>query len=136
MNSNPRSEAAVARRAVRAVVTADMEEIERVYDRDVLVHNAGGPDATGIAEVRERALMFAGSLWECSLDFSHTSQNHDVVLTRWVAGCSSGTARSAGSGRAQHILGTSIMRVRDGRVVDDWTRYEILGSGLQMEPAV
>lgn len=131
METRRQSEKTVARRAVRAVVTGDMDELERVFAQDVRLYSRGALDAPGISGVRERALMFAAALWDCSLHISYTVQTDDVVVTRWAAEClhKGWTATYDEPRQPVRVTGTSIMRIRHGQVVDDWTQYEGLRHG-------
>lgn len=138
MTRYPQTDRTVARRAVRAVVTGDMEEIERLYAQDVRVHRGRTPDPRGMSGVRERALTLAAALWDCSFHVVYSVQTGDVVVTRWAAdrlhrGWSPGAAPPRGPKR---VTGTSVMRISRGQVVDDWTHYEGLPQDeALMEPA-
>lgn len=114
-----------ARRALRAVVTGDIDAIEALYSVDVRLYNQCDQDAQRLAGIRERALLFASSLWNSTVTFGYCVQAGDVVVTSWeVEGLHKGWASiDTSPGHWAHLKGKSIMRIRDGRVVEDWSEF-------------
>ena len=115
----------VARRALRAVVTGDMEQIERLYAADVRLCGRAGQGLPGLAGIRERALTFASSLWDSHLTVGYSVVSGEVVVTRWTVRGKKIT-RLLDHGGPSHrvsIGGLTVSRIVGGKVVEDWSDF-------------
>lgn len=115
----------VAARAVRAVMTGDIDEIAQVYGHDVHLHHRDAPSTVGVSAVRERSLTFSSALWDCAVSVVFAMASDDVVVTRWSASAIQNGSLFGlrATRRPTRVEGITVMRVRAGRVVEEWTEY-------------
>lgn len=137
MDSDRAAGTGIARRALRAVLAGDIDQIETLYAPDVRLHNKARLSPGGLAGVRERALQLTAGLWDATICFDYCVESGDMVAVRWSArGRTTGWGIGAGApGRDAYLRGVSILRVRSGQVAEDWTEYGALEFADQRQPA-
>ena len=117
---------ALALRAWEASNNPDI--IDEVYTPDLVWHE---PDQ----DIRgsEEAKQFASSFFEAFPDLNTTVEDviaeGDKVVTRWtIRGTHQGEIEEFGppTGKQAELQGISIHRIADGKIVEEWNRYDNL----------
>ena len=117
---------ALARRSWEAANMPDI--IDEVYAADLVWHE---PDQ----EIRghEEAKQFASTFFKAFPDLNATVEEviaeGDKVVTRWtIRGTHQGEIEEFGppTGKQAELQGISIHRIADGKIVEEWNRYDNL----------
>jgi steroid delta-isomerase-like uncharacterized protein len=116
---------------VQALFTdGDLDAVDRHLAPDFVHHDppfSGAPG--GREDVRRMAAMFRAALPDWHSDLDLLVAEDDIVAERFTA---SGTHRGelmgvAPTGKTLVVPGTNIYRLRDGLIVEWWTRLDELG---------
>lgn len=121
----PESGRLVAYHAVRAMITGDVATVERIYASTVVLHDSLSQSDRGLVAVRERALLFAGALWDATVSLHFCVSGDGLVTAHWSAqGTHAGVLLGvAPTMRPAVVNGVSVLRVEKGRVVEQWNEY-------------
>jgi predicted ester cyclase len=107
----------VARRALEQVCArADMELAPRCYASDFVDH-VGRLEYRGLEGVRRSTAFYRALFEDLAFEVVDQVADGDRVASRWVM---SGVNR----GRSVRLTGITISRLRDGRIVEDWSAFD------------
>jgi steroid delta-isomerase-like uncharacterized protein len=120
---------AIVRRFFEAFTRNDVAAFEEVTSQDVVYHTAPPGLSAGIQGYRELMAMYHGAFPDLQLTIDDVIAEGDKVVTRFTP---SGTHRGelmgvAPTGKHAVIGGISIVRVADGKVVEEWDELDMLG---------
>ena len=107
--------------------------IDEMLASDAIVHGLG-PSLRGPSEFKPFQAMYRGAFPDIDLQVDDMLAEGDLVAARWSG---VGTHRGDGLGfmatskRAQ-FKGLTIVRVRDGKIVEGWNSFDQLGMLQQL----
>jgi predicted ester cyclase len=111
--------AGVARRALEQVcATGDMALAPSCYAEDFADH-VGGLDYHGLDGVRRSTAVYRALFDDLRIDVVDQVAEDDRVASRW-------TLTGRNRGRRVELWGITISRLRDGRIVEDWSTFDSL----------
>ncbi|HEX6862610.1 MAG TPA: ester cyclase [Thermoanaerobaculia bacterium] len=112
--------------------TGDLDLVGRLFDRGCVVHArvplttdfTRGPDAVG-----QLVLFYRIAFSDLRMTIEAVVAEGDLVVTRW-----SGRGRHTGdllglppTGRETFTTGMDMLRIRDGKIVEGWVSWDVLG---------
>ncbi len=112
--------------------TGDLDLVGRLFDRDCVVHArvplttdfTRGPDAVG-----QLVLFYRIAFSDLRMTIEEIVAEGDLVVTRW-----NGRGRHTGdllglppTGRETFTTGMDMLRIRDGKIVEGWVSWDVLG---------
>jgi predicted ester cyclase len=111
--------AEIARRALEQVcATGDLALAPSCYAEDFADH-VGGVEYHGLDGVRRSTAVYRALFAELAIEVVDQVSEDDRVASRWRL---TGTNR----GRRVELWGITISRLRDDRIVEDWTSFDTL----------
>lgn len=125
---------AVARRFFEEFTAGNMQAVADLMAEDHVFHF---PLAPGPVDKATHVANQAG-LWDIFPDYRFEIIDQiaegDMVLTRaWVRGTQQGTFMGTpGTGKTFEITLCNVMRIRDGKIVDEWDEFDTLGMLAQL----
>jgi predicted ester cyclase len=96
------------------------------YAEDFVDH-VNGLEFRGLEGVRRSTVLYQALFDDLRIDVVDQVADGDEVANRWVL---RGTSR----GREVELTGITISRLRDGRIVEDWTATDVAGSSPVAHP--
>ena len=126
---------ALARRWFDAMNAGDLDTVAAIFAPTYRLHY---PDIdsglVGPEVIRGLVAAYRDAFPDLRFDVDDTVSSGEMVLVRWTA---SGTNRGAllgapATGRFARWTGTSLLRVSDGRIVEDWVENDRLGMLQQL----
>jgi steroid delta-isomerase-like uncharacterized protein len=122
---------AIARRFFDEVFSkGKLDLVDELFATDYVGHPPGQEEANrGPEGVKE----YVGRLRRAASDFTVTIEDQvadgEKVVTRWTArGTHDGELMNiAPTGRTAAITGITIQRIHDGKVVEGWTNWDVMG---------
>ena len=109
-----RSDREVARTALERVCSrADFGLAPDCYAEDFVDH-VNGLEFRGLEGVRRSTALYQALFDELRIEVVDQVAEGDRVASRWVL-------RGSNRGREVELTGITISRLRDGRIVEDWT---------------
>ena len=126
---------ALARRWFDAMSSGRLDEVTSIFAPSYRLHY---PDidtsATGPEVIRGLVGAYREAFPDLTFDVEDLIGSGETVMVRWTA---SGTNRGSllgapATGRFARWTGTSILRMRDGRIVEDWVENDRLGMLQQL----
>jgi predicted ester cyclase len=113
------TDAAIARRALEEVcATGDMALAPSVYAADFADH-VGAFEYHGLDGVRRSTAVYRAILEDLEIAVVDQVAEGDRVASRWIL-----TGRNRG--RRVELWGITISRLREGRIVEDWSAFDSL----------
>ena len=110
---------AVARQALEQVCArGDMELARECYGEDFLDH-VGRLEYRGLEGVRQSTAFYRALFDDLAFEVVDQVGEDDRVASRWLM---TGSNR----GRSVRLSGITISRLRDGRIVEDWSAFDSL----------
>jgi len=110
--------------------------IEEMLSPDAVVHGLG-PDESAMRGPEGFAAFhraFLDAFFDLKISVEDVIAENDKVAIRWRA---TGTLKGDGLGlkptdRPMSVTGMSIVRVRDGMIVEGWNNFDVLGMHQQL----
>lgn len=95
----------------------------------VVIHSPGAAGLQGIEAYRQFTEKFLAAVPDYRIEFHETLAESDLVAFRWTC---SGTHNGElftlkATGKKFTLTGITIMRVRDGRIVEGWAERDVHG---------
>jgi steroid delta-isomerase-like uncharacterized protein len=103
--------------------------LEEVYDADLVWHEPD-QDFRGYEEARQFVSMYRAAFPDLNVTVEDAIAEGDKVVTRYtVRGTHRGEIEEFGppTGRKLELEGITIHRIEDGKIVEEWERYDNLG---------
>lgn len=122
---------AIARRTIDVYARGDIELVDELYAPDYVDHSPGNPPglASGPEGVKQFVAMFRDAFPEGDATADDVIAEGDKVAVRW-----SGRGTHEGdfmgipaSGKHVSFSGTTIYRIADGKIAEEWTHADYLG---------
>jgi steroid delta-isomerase-like uncharacterized protein len=114
--------------------------LDEVYAADLVWHEPD-QDVRGIEEARQFVSMYLSAFPDLHATVEDVIAEGDKVVTRWtIRGTHQGEIEEFGppTGKQIEIKGITIHRIEGGKIVEEWSRYDILSImqqlGLAPEP--
>ena len=126
---------AIARREVEMFSTGDWSIADEIYSEDYVGHDPAKPEPIrGIEGAKAEAAGYRGAFSDLTLTIEHQVAEGEYVVTRWTArGTHDGELEGmAPTGVSATTTGISMVRVVDGKIVEDHTEWNALGLMTQL----
>lgn len=126
---------AIARREVEMFSTGDLSIADEIYSEDYVGHDPTKPEPIrGIEAAKEEAAGYRAAFSDLTLTIDNQVAEGEYVVTRWTArGTHDGDLDGiAPTGRSATTGGISMIRVVDGKIVEDYTEWDALGLMTQL----
>ncbi len=114
--------------------------LDEVYAADLVWHEPD-QDVRGIEEARQFVSMYLSAFPDLHATVEDVIAEGDKVVTRWtIRGTHQGEIEEFGppTGKQIEFEGITIHRIEGGKIVEEWSRYDILSImqqlGLAPEP--
>lgn len=110
----------------------DLTVIEQSFASDFIYH--GDPQFNGADGVKNLVRMFRGGFPDINITIEDQMAEGDMVVTRYT-GRGTHTGELMGipaTGKTATVTGISIMRVVDGKCVEEWENMDMLGMMQQL----
>jgi steroid delta-isomerase-like uncharacterized protein len=123
---------ALARRSWELVDNPDI--IDEVYTPDLVWHEPD-QDIQGSEQAKQFLAMYKSAFPDLNATVEDVIAEGGKVVTRWtVRGTHQGETQLFGppTGRRVEIEGITIHRIEDGKIVEEWERYDNLGAMQQL----
>jgi steroid delta-isomerase-like uncharacterized protein len=117
---------ALARRSWEAANNPDT--IDEVYAADLVWHEPD-QDIRGYEEAQQFVSTFQAAFPDLNATVEDVIAEGDKVVTRWtIRGTHQGEIEEFGppTGKQAELQGISIHRIADGKIVEEWNRYDNL----------
>lgn len=121
---------ALAHRWFDAMSTGDLDVVDEMFAPDYHLHLPDVPeDARGPEVIRGLVTAYRVAFPDLRFVVEEVMTSGEKVLVRWTAsGTNSGPLLGVpASGRSARWTGMSLLRIRDGRVQEDWVEMDRLG---------
>jgi steroid delta-isomerase-like uncharacterized protein len=112
----------------------NLDILEEVYDTDLVWHEPD-QDIQGIEEARQFGSMYLSAFPDLQATVEDVIAEGDKVVTRWtIRGTHQEEIEEFGppTGKQIEIKGITIHRIEDGKIVEEWTRYDNLSIMQQL----
>jgi steroid delta-isomerase-like uncharacterized protein len=123
---------ALARRSWEII--DDLDILDEVYASDLVWHEPDG-DVRGFDGARQFVTMYKTAFPDLNVTVEDIVADGDRVVTRWTArGTHQGEIEEFGppTGRQMELQGITIHRIADGKIVEEWERYDNLSVMQQL----
>jgi steroid delta-isomerase-like uncharacterized protein len=123
---------ALARRSWEVLDNLDV--LDEVYADDLVWHEPD-QDVRGPEEARQFVMMYKTAFPDLSATVEDVLSEGDKVVTRYtLRGTHQGEIEEFGppTGRQIELQGITIHRMEDGKIVEEWERYDNLGVMQQL----
>jgi steroid delta-isomerase-like uncharacterized protein len=122
------------RRKWELVNRRDPDAIEELFRVDTVSHQPDR-DLQGLEEAKEYLSMFLTAFPDLTMTVDDAIAEGDLAVTRWtLRGTHDGETEELGppTGKQVEFEGLSMHRVEDGRIVEEWERYDNLSMLQQL----
>jgi steroid delta-isomerase-like uncharacterized protein len=112
----------------------NLDILEEVYDTDLVWHEPD-QDIQGMEEARQFVSMFLSAFPDLQATVEDAIAEGDKVVTRWtLRGTHQGEIEEFGppTGKQIEVKGITIHRIEDGKIVEEWERYDNLSIMQQL----
>jgi steroid delta-isomerase-like uncharacterized protein len=109
-------------------IVDNLDTIEEIYAPDVVWHEPD-QEVQGIEEARQFVTTYKTALPDLNVTVEDVIGEGNQAVTRWtVRGTHQGEVEEFGppTGRQVEIKGITIHRIEDGKIVEEWERYDNL----------
>jgi steroid delta-isomerase-like uncharacterized protein len=109
-------------------IVDDLALLDEVYAADLVWHEPD-QDIQGHEEARQLATMYKTAFPDMNVSVEDEIAEGDKVVTRWtIRGTHQGEIEEFGppTGKQIEIKGITIHRIEDGKIVEEWERYDNL----------
>jgi steroid delta-isomerase-like uncharacterized protein len=117
---------ALARRSWEAPENLDL--IDEVYTADVVWHEPD-QEIRGLEQAKQFVTTYKSAFPDLNATVEDVIAEGDKVVTRWtIRGTHQGEIEEFGppTGRQAELQGITIHRIEDGKIVEEWNRYDNL----------
>jgi steroid delta-isomerase-like uncharacterized protein len=117
---------ALARRSWEAPENLDL--IDEVYTADVVWHEPD-QEIRGLEQAKQFVTTYNSAFPDLNATVEDVIAEGDKVVTRWtIRGTHQGEIEEFGppTGRQAELQGITIHRIEDGKIVEEWNRYDNL----------
>ena len=118
----------LARRSWELVSHHNPDALERVYAADLVWHEPD-QDVQGLEEAKQFYSMYLTAFPDLNATVEDVISEGDKVVTRYtIRGTHQGEIEEFGppTGKQVEIKGITIHRIEDGKIVEEWERYDNL----------
>ena len=105
------------------------EAIDEMFPEEAVLHD-GSAEYRGPAEFKRFYDALREQLSDLRVTSLETISEGDMVCTRW-----SSTAKHSSTGKPLQVTGISILRFKDGRLVEAWQNWDQYGMLQQLQDA-
>jgi len=111
--------------------SGDLDSLDEVMAEDFVDHDAYNPSSSkGLEGAKEAIATYRAGFSDLEMTIDDTVAVDDVVVVRWTAngthdGDVMGLPPTGNRGRGTH--GISWTRFEDGKAVENWTQWDVLG---------
>jgi steroid delta-isomerase-like uncharacterized protein len=122
----PEDNKALARRSWEVVDNPDL--IDEIYASDLVWHEPD-QDVHGLEEARQFVTMYKTAFPDLNVTVEDVISEGDNAVTRYtIRGTHQGEIEEFGppTGRKMELQGITIHRIADGKIVEEWERYDNL----------
>lgn len=126
---------AIASREVEMFSTGDLSIADEIYGEDYVGYDPAKPEPIrGIEGAKEEAAGYRAAFSDLTLTIEQQVAEGEYVVTRWTArGTHDGNLEGiAPTGVSATTGGISIVRIVDGKIVEDRTQWDALGLMTQL----
>lgn len=109
-------------------IVDDLSLLDEVYAADLVWHEPD-QDIQGHEEARQLATMYKTAFPDLDVSVEDELAEGDKVVTRWtIRGTHQGEVEEFGppTGRQVEIKGITIHRIEEGKIVEEWNRFDNL----------
>ena len=124
----------LARRSWEIVSQRNPDLLEEVYATNLVWHEPD-KDVQGLEEAKQYLSTYLSAFPDVNATVEDVIAEGDKVVTRWtLRGTHQGEIEEFGlpTGRQIEIKGITIHRVEDGKIVEEWERYDNLSTMQQL----
>jgi steroid delta-isomerase-like uncharacterized protein len=117
---------ALARRSWEAPENLDI--LDEVYTADVIWHEPD-QEIRGLEQAKQFVTTYNSAFPDLNATVEDVIAEGDKVVTRWtIRGTHQGEIEEFGppTGRQAELQGITIHRIEDGKIVEEWNRYDNL----------
>jgi steroid delta-isomerase-like uncharacterized protein len=128
----PEDNKALARRSWEVVDNPDL--IDEIYASDLVWHEPD-QDVHGLEEARQFVTMYKTAFPDLNVTVEDVISEGDNAVTRYtIRGTHQGGIEEFGppTGRQMELQGITIHRIADGKIVEEWERYDNLSLMQQL----
>ncbi len=124
----------LAQRSWELVSQQNLDALETVYAADLVLHEPD-EDLQSIEEARQYLSGYLAAFPDMNFTVEDVIAEGDQVVTRWtMRGTHRGEIEEFGppTGKQVELEGITIHRIEDGKIVEEWERYDNLGVMQQL----
>ena len=124
----------LARRSWELVSQRNPDLLEEVYAADIVWHEPD-QDVQGLEEAKQFYSMYLSAFPDLSATVEDVLAEGEKAVTRWtIRGTHQGEIEEFGSptGKQVEIKGITIHRIEDGKILEEWERYDNLSVMRQL----
>ncbi len=124
----------LARRSWEIVSQRNPDLLEEVYAADIVWHEPD-QDVQGLEEAKQFYSMYLSAFPDFNATVEDVIAEGDKAVTRWtIRGTHQGEIEEFGppTGKQVEIKGITIHRIEDGKIVEEWERYDNLSVMRQL----
>ena len=125
---------ALAQRSWEIVSQRNPDLLEEVYAADIVWHEPD-QDVQGLEEAKQFYSMYLSAFPDFNATVEDVIAEGDKAVTRWtIRGTHQGEIEEFGSptGKQVEIKGITIHRIEDGKILEEWERYDNLSVMRQL----
>ncbi len=125
---------ALAQRSWEIVSQRNPDLLEEVYAADIVWHEPD-QDVEGLEEAKQFYSMYLSAFPDFTATVEDVIAEGDKAVTRWtIRGTHQGEIEEFGpaTGKQVEIKGITIHRIEDGKIVEEWERYDNLSVMRQL----
>ncbi len=125
---------ALARRSWELVSQRDPDALEEVYTADTVLHEPD-QDLQGVEEAKQYLSVYISAFPDMNVTVEDVIAEGDKVVTRWtLRGTHQGEVEEFGppTGKQVGLEGITVHRIEDGKIVEEWERYDNLSVMQQL----
>jgi steroid delta-isomerase-like uncharacterized protein len=116
------------------VVVDNPDILDEVYAADLVWHEPA-QEVQGLEEAKQLIAMYKTAFPDLNVTVEDVIAEGEKAVTRWtVRGTHQGETELFGppTGRQVEIEGLTMHRIEDGKIVEEWERYDNLGAMQQL----
>lgn len=117
----------------------DLDVVDEIFHENFVDHGlAPGLTKQGPEGAKEAVMQFRQAMPDLYLKVDDIIAEGDKVLTRWTSGgtqtgpLKSGRGEIPASGRVGVVQGMTLNRVEDGKIIEAWDNFDIMGMLQQL----
>jgi steroid delta-isomerase-like uncharacterized protein len=125
---------ALARRSWEIVSRRNPDDLEEVYAGDSVLHEPD-QDLHGVEEAKQFLSVYLSAFPDMSVSIEDVLAEGDKAVTRWrLRGTHQGEVEEFGppTGKQVELEGITIHRIEQGKIVEEWERYDNLSVMQQL----